>query len=211
MKASDLLATNLNRRDEKPNQALAEEIIQSKRDDWIKELVNNLQHSNRNIQSDCIKVLYEIGERGAAGMIAPYYKAFGQLLKSKNNRLIWGAMTALDTITLLNPKGVYSLLQEIIIAIDKGSVITTDHGVGILSKLAGMKEYSASAFPLLIDQLKKCPAKQLPMYTEKSMHAIDSDNKKQFSNLIESRLAEMDKESQKIRLKKVLKKLINIK
>lgn len=211
MKVTDLLATSLNIRSDKPNKALAEKIIQSKRDDWVKELVDNLQHSNKNIQSDCIKVLYEIGERDAADMIAPYYKDFGQLLKSKNNRLVWGAMTALDMITLFNPKGVYSLLPEIMTAIDKGSVITTDHGVGILAKLAGIKEYSDSAFPLLIEQLKKCPAKQLPMYAEKTMNAIKQENKKTFFNLIESRLTEMDRESQKSRLTKVLKKLTNIK
>ena len=209
MKVIDLLATSLNRRDEKPNQDLAIEIIQSKRNDWVKELVENLNHQDKNIQSDCIKVLYEIGEHGAADMIAPYYRDFGEILKSKNNRLIWGAMTALDMIASINTKGIYDLLPLIISAIDKGSVITIDHGVGILAKLASMNEYSQTAFPLLIEQLKRCPSKQFPMYADKSLIAVNSDNKKQFIDLIQSRISEMEKDSQKERLNKVIKKSNN--
>ncbi|NOU19271.1 MAG: hypothetical protein HOO91_17070 [Bacteroidales bacterium] len=207
MKALDLIATSLNRRDDEPNQALAVEIIRSKRNDWVKELVENLKNKDKNIQSDCIKALYEIGERGSADMIAPYYKEFGEILNSKNNRLIWGTMTALDTITLVNPKGIYDLLPLTISAIDKGSVITIDHGVGILAKLSSIDEYADNTFPLLIEQLKKCPAKQLPMYAEKSQFAISSKNQKQFIELIQSRIPEMDKDSQRVRLNKVLKKI----
>lgn len=207
MNALDLLATSLNQKNEKPNEALAIEIIQSKRNDWIKELVTHLQHSDKNIQSDCIKVLYEIGERGSADMIAPYYKDFGGLLKSKNNRLVWGAMTALDTITLLNPNGVFELLPSIMEAIDKGSVITIDHGVGILAKLSGIPEYSETTFPLLIEQLRKCPPKQLPMYAEKTATGIRADNKPEFLEVLKSRYPEMTNESQKQRLNRIIVKL----
>ncbi len=209
MTAIDLIATSLNKRDDKANQQLTIEIIQSKRNDWVKELVDNLQHKDKNIQSDCIKVLYEIGERGAGDMIAPYCKDFGLLLKSKNNRLVWGSMTALDMITLHNPKEIYKLLPDIILIIDKGSVITIDHGVGILAKLSSFPEYADAAFPLLIEQLKKCPPKQLPMYAEKSLMAIKSNNKSLFIELMESRISEMDKDSQRSRLNKIIKKLNN--
>ena len=195
MKAIDLIATSLNKRDDKPNQDLAIEIIQAKRNDWVKELVDNLQHEDKNIQSDCIKVLYEIGERGSADMVSPYCKNFGDILKSKNNRLVWGSMIALDTITLINPKGVYDLLPLIISTIDNGSVISIDHGVRILAQLSSIADYTETTFPLLIEQLKNCPSKQLPMYAEKSMIAINSDNQNQFVDLIQSRISEMDKDS----------------
>ncbi len=110
MNAIDLLATSLNRQDDQPNQDLAVEIIQNKRTDWIKELTELLHHKDKNIQSDSIKVLYEIGERGAAKLITPYCKEFGEILKTKNNRLIWGAMTAIDAIASVNPEVVYELL-----------------------------------------------------------------------------------------------------
>ena len=54
------LATALKRRDETPNQLLAEEIVRTNDQYAVEELVENLRNKNRNIQSDCIKVLYEI-------------------------------------------------------------------------------------------------------------------------------------------------------
>ncbi len=207
MGAIDLLASSLNRRDDKANQDLAVEIIKSQKSDWVKELAENLNSRDKNIQSDCIKVLYEIGERGAAELIAPYYKEFGKLLASKNNRLVWGAMTALDTIASVDPKGVYELLSLVVKAIEKGSVITVDHGVGILAKLAAVPKYSRSTFPLLIEQLKRCPAKQLPMYAEKSQVAVTASSKKQFLTLLNRRARELQNASQKKRIEKVVRKI----
>ncbi len=207
MTVINLLATSLNKLDDKANQALALEIIKGSHPGWIKELVDNLKHKDKNIQSDCIKVLYEIGENGAPQLIAPYLKEFGSLLKSKNNRLIWGAMIAIDMITFINPKGVYDLLPSILKTIEKGSVITIDHGVGILAGLSANQDYAKKTFPLLIEQLAKCPIKQLPMYAEKSLIAINQTNKKLFAEFLESRLPETDKESQKKRIEKIIKTL----
>ncbi|MBN1416120.1 MAG: hypothetical protein JW973_13545 [Bacteroidales bacterium] len=207
MKALDLITTSLGRRDDKPNQELADEIIRSNRIDWVKELIENLYNKDKNIQSDCLKVLYEIGERGAAKMIEPYCSAFGELVEGKNNRLIWGAMIALDTIASVNPQGIYSLLPAIIGAIDKGSVITIDHGVSILAKLSAVPEYTETSFPLLLEQLRRCPPKQLPQYAEKSEIAVTNANKQQFIGLLEQRMNELDKDSQKKRIEKVVRKL----
>ena len=144
---------------------------------------------------------------GAAFLIAPYYKTFGNLLESKNNRLVWGAMYALDSIASVNPSDICSILPAICKAIDKGSVITIDGGVSILAKLAAVNEYTETAFPILLEQLKHCPAKQLPMYAEKSVKAINASNKSQFIYLIRGRYSEMDRDSQKKRLDKVLKNI----
>jgi hypothetical protein len=209
MKAIDLIATSLNQRDEKANQELALEIIKGTRHDWIKELVENLNNKDKNIQSDCIKVLYEIGENGSPQLIAPYLIDFGNLLNSKNNRLICGAMIAIDMIASVNPKGVYDILPSIQKAIGNGSVITIDHGVGILAKLSIHQDFAKKTFPLLIEQLAKCPIKQLPMYAEKSIIVINHNNKKQFAEFLESRIPEIDKESQKKRIDKIIKALKN--
>jgi hypothetical protein len=209
MSVMKLLASSQNRRDDNPNQALAVKIIKSKRTDWVKELVDNLDNSDKNIQSDCIKVLYEIGERGAAEMIAPYYIEFGKLLKSRNNRLVWGAMTALDTIMAINPDGIFMVLPQIIETLDEGSVITIDHGVSILARLASIDKYTTKTFPLLLKQLSRCPAKQLPMYAEKSIVALNVSNKKQFLRLLEERFSELENSSQKKRIEKVIAKINN--
>ena len=45
------------------------------------------------------------------------------------------------------------------------------------------------------------------MYSERSLICIDKKNESEFADIINRRLAECTKESQKTRLKKVLKKI----
>ena len=190
-----------------PNQELARRIVRERNAAAVQELVENLDHKNKGIQSDCIKVLYEIGESNP-DLIAKYYQEFGKLLESKNNRLVWGAMTALDTIALKEPKGVHGMLSKILkVADSSGSVIARDHAVGILVKLGTLKPYKRDCVPLLIEQLISCPNNQFPMYVEMSVPVIDADNRKRFQQVIETRVPKLDKESQKKRVAKVLKRL----
>jgi len=201
------LATALNRRDEVPNQELARKIVRGRNAAAVQELVENLAHKNKGIQGDCIKVLYEIGKSNP-DLIARYYKEFGRLLEGKNNRLVWGAMTALDTIAVKEPKGVFGMLSKILkVADSSGSVIARDHAVGILVKLGTLKAYKRVCVPLLIEQLMSCPNNQFPMYVEMCVPVIDADNSKRFQQVMEQRIQQLDKESQKKRVAKVLKKL----
>jgi hypothetical protein len=203
----DKLATSLNRRDEVPNQELARRIVSDRNAAAVAELVGYLAHKDKAIQSDCIKVLYEIGA-AKPEMIAKYYREFGKLLESKHNRLVWGAMMALDTIALKEPKAVHGMLSKILkVADSTGSVIARDHAVGILSKLATLKPYRRDCVTLLIEQLISCPNNQFPMYIEMSGPVIDADNKKRFQQVIERREPKLDTESQKKRVSKVLKRL----
>ena len=201
------LATALGRRDEVPNQELARRIVRERDAAAVQELVENLWHNNKAIPSDCIKVLYEIGAANP-DLIANYYNEFGKLLESKNNRLVWGAMMALDTIVLKQPKGVHRLLSKILKTADSsGSVIARDHAVGILAKLATLKPYRRDSIALLLEQLMSCPNNQFAMYVEMSAPVIDAENKERFRQLIEKRSAELERESAKKRVAKVLKKL----
>jgi hypothetical protein len=200
------LATSLNRRDEVPNQELAKEIADKNNRKAVKELVDNLNNKSKDIQDDCIKVLYEIGERKPA-LIAAYVKEFIMLLTNKNNRLQWGAMAALDTITPKNPKIIYSLLSKIIAAADNGSVITRDRAVNILIKLCSVKQYAHNAFSLFIEQLLKSPANQLPMYAERAMPIINEKNKPLFIKTLTLRLGDIERDSGRKRVEKVIKKV----
>lgn len=200
------LASSLNRKDEVPNQELAKQIIKSNDKKAIKELMENLSNKNKNIQSDCIKVLYETGEHKAT-LIAGYDKEFIDLLESRNNRLVWGAMTALDCIASVNPKGIYKNLNTILAATNKGSVITKDHGINILIKLAAEKNYANKALALLLEQLKHCAVNQLAMYAENATAVISDEYRKDFIKVLTLRLSEVEKESKQKRLQKVIKKL----
>jgi hypothetical protein len=191
-------------------QKLATKIIKTKQTSLVKELIDNLFHPDKKIQSYSINVFYEICKQGAPELIARYYLEFGEILKSRNNRLVWGAMSALDSMTLINPNNILELLPEIIDALDDGSVITTDHGVSILAKLSSFPEYAKTTFPILYKQLRECETKQLPLYAEKSIIAITMENKKQFLKLLEERYPELEKLSQKRRIENVVKKINQI-
>ena len=80
------LASSLRRRDEVPNRLLAEEIVRTNNRSAVEELVDNVGNKNRHIQSDCIKVLYEISERKPA-LIVSFVEEFASLLESPNPRL----------------------------------------------------------------------------------------------------------------------------
>jgi hypothetical protein len=204
----DKLATSLNRRDEVPNQELARQIIHDDDADAVKELIKALNHKDRAIQSDCIKTLYEIGE-AKPDLIAKYYREFGALLDSRHQRLVWGAMMALDTITTSEPRKLYGMLAKILeVADTSGSVIARDHAVGILAKLAALDRYKDDCLPLLIEQIAGCPKNQFAMYVEKAGPVIDAKHRTRFLKVIEARAQTLERDSQRKRVARVLKKLI---
>lgn len=202
----DRLATSLNRRDERANQELAEEIAERNDRAAVRDLVDNLAGRNRAIQSDCIKVLYEIGEREPA-LIAPYHKVFAGLLESRNNRMVWGAMTALDTIATVEPQSVFSYLEKIIEVANAGSVISRDHAVGILIKLSAARKFSTKCFPLFLDQLRTCPDNQFAMYVEQGSDLFTSGVSEDFVSILRARIDLLPRESQKKRVAKVLRRV----
>ena len=61
MSTLEKIAFYQNRRDEVPNQLLAKELAATKNKEGIREIAANLENKNKNVRSDCLKVLYEIG------------------------------------------------------------------------------------------------------------------------------------------------------
>ncbi len=129
------------------------------------------------------------------------------MLTSKNDRLQWGAMTALYEISKSEPELIYDALPTIVKAADSGSVITRDNAVKILIELAKVSTYIKDAFALLMEQLLKCPTNQLPMYAELSLKIANEKNTSVLRATLENRMVEIEKESKRKRIEKVLKKL----
>ena len=206
MSILQLLSSSIDRKDKEQNKKLAAEIANQENVEAIKELITNLNSNDKNIQSDCIDTLYETGYRKPE-LIADYHNDFLKLLDSKNNRLVWGGMIALATITELKHKELFEALDKIMTVTDKGSVITIDNGVKILIKLTKHSEYFETTNYLLMEQLLKCPIKQLAMYSERTLECITNRNKMEFVQLIKNRFPECEKESQKKRLEKILKQI----
>ena len=200
------LAHSLRRRDELPNQELAQKIAAAADEAAVAELVTGLQHKVKDLQHDCIKVLYEIG-RIMPSLIARYLPVFLGLLKSSNNRMQWGAMCAIDSLSSGYAEKVYAALPQIIEAADNGSVITRDHAVSILVKLGTIKKFSENAFELLIAQLRTCPVNQLAMYAEKALTITTEGNKSNFVDTLRLRLPELESAAKRKRVEQVISKV----
>jgi hypothetical protein len=193
-----------NIRNDTPNQELARELAQSKDQDGVREIVENLQNTEQNIQSDCLKVLYELGYLDP-GLIADYVDDFLALLTSKNNRMVWGSTIALSTIADLQADKILEQQALIRQTMEKGSVITVDNGVKILARAASKKPgESGEIFAYLLTLLETCRPKDVPAHAENILAAVNAGNKDGFLRVITTRMPEMS-ESQAKRLKKVVK------
>jgi hypothetical protein len=189
-----------------PNQELAKKLAASQDHAAIRELAENLWNKDSAIQSDCIKTLYEIGYLAPA-LIAEYALEFLKLLRSKNNRLVWGGMIALSTVAALKADELYPHVAEIQKAMEKGSVITVDGGVLVLAKIAAANPaYNQAIFPYLLENyLRTCRPKDVPANAERILLAVNAENKAAFIAALETRLDNATP-SQLARLKRVIKK-----
>lgn len=200
------LASALGRRDEEPNIELAKKVAAKNDAKATAALIELLQNKDKNIQSDAVKVLDEISKINPS-LTAAHSQTFLSMLSSKNNRLQWGAMAVLDNICNEVPAKMYSSLPEIMEAAEKGSVITRDHAVSILIKLCAHDKWNEDAFRLLKEQLHHCPTNQLPMYAENCITVIKPAQKPGMVRLLTRRLPEIEKDSKRNRVAKVIKKL----
>ena len=200
------LAYSLGRNDEEPNIELAKELVKTKNKKGIKEIIDGLNNPKEQIANDCIKVLYEIGEIKPE-LISEYVGTFIQLLKSRNNRLVWGAMTALAKIVSFNPDEAYNNLDIIVRAYEKGSVITVDNSISVFAELVKTdKKYDKKVFPIIIGHLEKCRPKEVAQHAERAFVCINKNNSQKYKETLLKRLETLT-EVQKKRVEKVLKKL----
>lgn len=206
MSIINMLSSSTGKRSKEINKSFAKDIVENNDTKSVKELIMLLENNDKNIQSDSIEVLYETGYI-KPDLIVDYHETFTELLKSKNNRLVWGAMIALSSISKIAPEIIFNALPRIRKAVDTGSVITKDAGVVVYANLSIIKRQKNDVLPLILDELEKCPDKQLAQYVEKSLVAIDSESKEAFLRIINLRLQSLEKESQIKRVRKILKKV----
>lgn len=206
MSAIAQLATSMGRADEQPNIALAESIAAEKNMAAIRELVEVLNGKDKPLKSDALKTLYEVGYR-APELIAPFIAQFKNLLANPDNRLVWGAMCAIDGIATIKPDAVFMILPQIMAAVDRGTVITRDHAVKTLTKLAAQERFARTAMPLLFEQLRTAPVNQFPMYAELVAAIVFPQDVNNMRRILEARLPELPNAAKKKRVEKALRKL----
>ncbi len=204
MSVLNKIAFYQNRRDEIPNREAAQVLAQTRSRADIREIAEAIWDKEPNVQSDCLKVMYELGYL-APDLIAEYVDDFLKLLKHRNNRMVWGGMIALSTVADLKAAEIFPHIGEIVLVMEKGSVITMDNGITVLALVASQKDdYRKTIFPILLDHLKTCRPKEVPQHAEKSLPAVTAGNKSDFIQVLEGRLEDMTA-SQAARLKKIIK------
>ena len=200
------LASASGKREQDLNIVLAQQIAADKDKKAVKELVGGLEHKTKAIRYDCIKTLYEIAAL-TPGLLSSFAGTFTSLLNDKDNRMQWGAMTALSAMVSEIPEQLFGVLDQLIGVADKGSVITRDHLVRILAGLSLHKPYTATALPLLLEQILQAPVNQAPSYAEQALPVITSEFKERLAQVLHTRLQDIEPESKRKRVEKVLKKL----
>lgn len=187
------LASSLARKDERPNIQLAHELAQNQDIEGIQEIIENLRNKDKKIKSDCLKVAYEIG-RTNPELISDYAQIFIDLLKSADNRMVWGSMQVLSTLAFDSSQTLLKNLPAITTAIKKGSVITVDKGILTLAKLASIShETNEHIFPYLLKHLRTCRTKEVPQHAESILLAVNEQNSVQFLEVITDRVSCMTK------------------
>ena len=199
----DNLASSLGVNNELPNIALAAALCESEDRDAISKIVDGLQSPDAAVANDCIKVLYEIGERNPE-LIADHYFAFIQLLHGSSNRLVWGAMTALAQIVRLRPAEIYAHRDIVIGAYEAGSVITIDQSISIFAELSRTsKEYEAFLFPVILHHLETCRPKEIPQHAQRAFISVNETNAAAFKAVLQKRMDLLTDLQQK-RLKRLI-------
>ncbi len=200
------LAASLGRNDEQPNVDLAIELCGSEDAAGIEQIVEGLRDKSAAVAGDCVKVLYEIGSRKPA-LIAPYAGEFITLLASRNNRLVWGCMTALAAVGALAAETICPRLHEVVAAYETGSVITVDNAVSVFAGLCRAGEgCRAAAFPVLLRHLSTCRTKEVAQHVERAAMGISGGNAAAFVAAVQARLPELTP-AQAARVNKAVRRL----
>lgn len=206
MSALQRIAYFQGRRDEIPNQELARSLARAQQSDGIAEIAANLRNETPAIQSDCLKVLYEIGYI-QPDLIAPYVSDFLRLLATRNNRLVWGSMIALATISRLRAQEIWKQIDFVLSAIEHGTLITVVWGIRTLAGVASVAPTSRGRIlPILAEHLEACGARDLPMHAQSILPAVDPLSGGTFLAILEDRQGELTP-SQARRLQKVIRQL----
>ena len=116
-------------------------------------------------------------------------------------------MTAISSIASENPAPVYAALAKIVAVSDSGSVITKDHCVKILIRLCAIKKYAGDAIELLFEQIANSPNNQMPTYAEGALPFINEANKAAFLRILNTRLKDIEGDTKRKRVEKVIAKL----
>lgn len=134
--------------------------------------------------NDFIKILYEIGECDPS-LIAEYVLDFVKLLKSRNNRLVWGSIMVLSKIAFLKSKDIYENIETLKRAYESGSVITVDNNISVFAEIIkANREYGKTVFPIILQHLQECRPREVAQNCERAFICINKTNAHEFITVL---------------------------
>lgn len=145
--ALEKLAINLDRNDEIPNIELAEYLVEKEDVEGIFEVIQGLK-MDRGIANDCIKVIYEIGERKPL-LIADYVSVFAKLCKYNKQYEKEVLPFLIKHLETCRPKEVAQHAERIVICIHK------DNKEMFVNALVKRKLHLSDAQSKRVDKLLK--------------------------------------------------------
>lgn len=196
------LASAFDRRDEQPNIELAEDLARSGDKEQVAELTALLTEGKKPQRHDAIKTVYELGERRPELLAAHI-----GILKGKDNRMLWGAMSGLAALAATCPDEIMAELDLVLDAADRSSVIAKDKLMVILSELNRDERFRAHITPVILNRMRHAAVNQLPMYAELAAPAMANADKPAFREVLEHRLKDLSQPAKRRRIEKVLKGL----
>lgn len=102
---------------------------------------------------------------------------------------------------------IFTNLDQIYRAMEVGLVITIDNGIKALALVAAENErYNQHIFPFLLNHLRTCRLREIPQHAEKTVVAVNVQNKERFLEVLEQRQSDLTA-SQRVRIKKIYKEI----
>lgn len=192
------------RRDRTPNLDLARDLAARQDINGIREIAENMWNDNKNIHSDCMNVMYEVAIVDP-NLVLPYAADFIKFLKSKYPDMVTGAITALAEIAKVKPEFLFKHLNDLKKIKETSASMTLNKSISALAQTSSANaEYGNVIFPYLLEHLSTCYFKEMPEHAERTLPAVNEDNKYEFIKTLEKRI-ELLSGSDFTRLKKIIR------
>lgn len=159
------LAAATRRKDFQPNVELAIELVDTWDEAAVKQVFELVENGTKRQAHDAIQVAFEIARREPE-LVQPYFETLIDLLRSSDNRLLWGTLNALSGLVTLEAQRLYAHLDQILDGAARASVIGRDKTLVILTGLMQTPRYKKRVTPLLLAHVKAAAINQFPTYAE---------------------------------------------